>query len=53
MSINTLDMSIISANSDVTGDNYYSLKWKNIMDENNEAKVLLSDVEVHKVEFEF
>ncbi len=45
-------MSSISANSDVTGDNYYSLKWRNIMNENDEAKVLLSEVELHKVEFE-
>ncbi len=45
-------MSTITANSDVKGENYYSLNWKQIMNENDESKVPLSEVELHKVEFE-
>ena len=51
--INCIDMSTISANSDITGDMYYSLDWRAVMNEQSESKVQLAEVELHKVEYEW
>jgi hypothetical protein len=50
--INCIDMTTISANSDSSGGMYYNFDWKLIMNEKEETKVPISEVEVHKVEFE-
>ena len=44
-------MSTITANSDVTIEKYYGLNWYEVMNEENENKVPLSEVEFHKVSF--
>ncbi len=49
MKINCIDMSTITANSKIEGETYYKLNWKEIMNENDESKVPLSEVELHKV----
>ncbi len=44
-------MSTISADSDAIGNVYYGLNWRQVMDEETESKVPLSEVEFHKVSF--
>ena len=51
--INLMEMGSIKANSNVTGDRYYGeLNWMDILGDQNESKVMLEEVEMHKVEFE-
>ena len=51
--INLTEMGSISANSDVTGQKYYNeFQWREIVGEKNEEKVMLAEVELHKVDFE-
>jgi len=43
--ISCIDLSLINANSYVTGDRYYGeMKWTDVIGDNNEAKVPLSEV---------
>jgi hypothetical protein len=43
--ISCIDLSEIKANSDVTGERYYGeMKWTDLVGDNNEAKVGLSEV---------
>ena len=54
LQINLLEMGSIKANSNVTGYRYYGeFDWINIFGDKNESKVLLAEVEMHKVEFEW
>ena len=51
--INLMDLSSISANSDATGQKYYTeFQWREIMGENSEESIRLDEVEVHSVRFE-
>ena len=51
--INLMEMGSIKANSNVMGDRYYGdFNWLDILGDKNESKVLLAEVEMHKVEFE-
>ena len=51
--ISLMEMGSIKANSNVTGDRYYGeLNWMDILGDQNESKVMLEEVEMHKVEFE-
>lgn len=47
-----MEANFISANSDVPGGYYDGFKWTNILGDMNEKKVVLSEVEIHKVDFE-
>jgi hypothetical protein len=47
-----VELATITAKSDVKGGGYYGLDWKEVMNENSEEKVPLSEVELHKVQFE-
>ena len=52
--ISLMEMGSIKANSNVTGDRYYGeLNWMDILGDQNESKVMLEEVEMHKVEFEW
>ena len=53
--ISLLDLGVISANSDPTGEKYFGFehdtKWSEIFCEEAENKVALTEVEMHRVEF--
>jgi hypothetical protein len=49
--VSAIDLSSGTANSDVVSNRYYGFDWKNLFRDKNESKIMLSEVEVHRIDF--